>query len=431
MTFVISKRVSSTRNAWLSLAILLGIPILPFWASWAYTDFAWGLFEIVALFCFIIWTQEEESIWIILAGIMGGFALGSKYFAIGSIFLLTIGITWITIKTQKKGKGWIPLLAYASTVLLVAIPWYLKNIAFTGNPVFPFYFGGPGFDDLRQTLHMEYLQSFGTGHDLLDYISIPFNIYLKSEHFSNVSIEIPSLLFPFAFFYPVWHKQKFLRCLALYALFWGIIWSFGSLQTRFLLPIFPILAVLTAYSLDSINFNSLKRIVIILLVGGTILVSLLFQGVEFVKIKPFRTILGLESKNQFIERNLYIHPATQFINNSIASNQRTLFLWSGQSYYCNNNCIPDTTQIDWLWLTKSNPDPIKLSTKLGSNNISYILFSPGHLEWFLQYHDPNENHLKAKNYLFDKFIPQCGEYVFADEFINIIKITCLPLFSNQ
>src|SRR5262249_36287380 len=60
-TFAAGKRYVGPNGGWLAVAILLGMPILPFWASWAYTDMAWALYEFLALYVFILWVENRTE----------------------------------------------------------------------------------------------------------------------------------------------------------------------------------------------------------------------------------------------------------------------------------------------------------------------------------------------------------------------------------
>lgn len=423
-TFALAKRALSSQAAWLSLVIMLGIPNLALLASWAYADFSWALFELLAILALFLWTRENRNTWLVLAGLMSGLALGSKYLAFGSFFLLAAGISVYLWKMNRK-QLLLSLLIYSLSTLLAGFPWYLKNLVYTGNPIYPFVFGGPGYDPARLSLQMEYLRSFGTGDRLGDLLSIPFNIYLKPQLFSSFVLEIPGLLFPLALFYPLWRKHQRLDGLALYTLCWCLIWSQGSQQTRFLLPVFPLLSIFTAGSLNSIPNSAFKRVLVSTVLSILVLVSFGLK-IQFLSgQEPLKTFLGQESKEQYLERNLYSYPATRYINTQLGPDQRVLFILCGQSYYCkNDNCLPDSTQVDWLWLSASLPDPTSLSGELRKNGVNHILYSHGEVDWFLKYHDENMHYRLARDFLLEQFVPQCTEQVYSDLYMDIYKITC-------
>jgi hypothetical protein len=49
-TFAFGQRRLKTVGGWVTAAILIGIPIFPFWASLAYADIAWALYEFLGLY---------------------------------------------------------------------------------------------------------------------------------------------------------------------------------------------------------------------------------------------------------------------------------------------------------------------------------------------------------------------------------------------
>ncbi|MBN1306106.1 MAG: hypothetical protein JXA13_16835 [Anaerolineales bacterium] len=424
VTFAIARRVSTPEAAWLSMAIVLGIPALPIFASWSYNDFFWAAYEMFAVLGVLVWLKEKQNSWLVLSGAMSGLAMGSKYMALGSVFLLVVAVAWNNKK--KPFRYWLTaILSYGFTAALFGMPWYIKNLVLAGNPVYPFAFDGPGYDSLRQNLHIGFLHSFGAGQSLIDTLLIPVMVYVKPERFSTSFNEVPSMIFPLALFYPAWRKHKRLDGLALYALAQSLLWLMGSHQTRFLRPVFPIFAIFAAQTLLAIRSTRIKRNLIISLVSSMIVVSIILTGRYLFYYRPFKAVVGLESKDQYLTKVLLNYKATKFINNQIPTDQNIQFLWRGQSYYClHDNCIPDSTQIDWLWMTASRPDPSVLARELKADNIHYLLHSQADLRWFLKYHDPQGLHLEAERYLLDQFAPQCGELIYSDRDYDVYRITC-------
>ena len=76
----------------------------------------------------------------LVSGIFFGLAFSSKN--TGILFFLVAGIAFalmpfIDIRERKKGR-FVFLLFSGLVMILVALPWIVKNIAFTGNPFYPF-----------------------------------------------------------------------------------------------------------------------------------------------------------------------------------------------------------------------------------------------------------------------------------------------------
>lgn len=78
------------------------------------------------------------------AGLCAGLAGGAKYTALAFV-AAALCAAWLIAARADRGTRWRGALAFAAGVVLAFAPWIARNVAFTGNPVFPFayaWFGG-------------------------------------------------------------------------------------------------------------------------------------------------------------------------------------------------------------------------------------------------------------------------------------------------
>jgi hypothetical protein len=145
----------------------------------------------------ILWIKTLRHEWLALSGLMIGIALGGKYLALGNACALALIVIW---NSRRDGlKRMIQNLAvFGGIALVVGSPWYLKNWLWTGNPVYPLYFGGPAWPTERVRLLMSFLNSFGTGHRVLDYLLLPW-IYM--HRISVFQQPVSQLKYPASFFF--------------------------------------------------------------------------------------------------------------------------------------------------------------------------------------------------------------------------------------
>ena len=252
-TYSIASRWLSQKTALLSVAILLTVPILPVLASIAYIDLGWSPFEILGLGALLIWWRERSQRWLLLGGTMIGLAAGSKYLGLMGMAVLGGFVLFSTLKLGWR-KSLRAGLSFGLTAAIVAAPWYVKNVIWFDNPIFPLVFGGPGWDALRLELYSAYLYSFGAGRGLIDYLLLPWNVYTRCEEFGTVMnrIDIPSMLFLILVLVWKWPNQ-IARALLLLAGARFVLWSLGSQQIRFLLPIYSALAIGAAYVIERLE----------------------------------------------------------------------------------------------------------------------------------------------------------------------------------
>lgn len=121
-------------------AVLLfySIPVVSEISRTAMIDLGAAFFEIMAFFAFMRWTKTEENKWLMLAGAFVGFCLGARYFSAFFFIVLTLGVGLYWLFKKKAILGFKPLAWFAILAVLVASPWYIKNLLYSGNPFYPF-----------------------------------------------------------------------------------------------------------------------------------------------------------------------------------------------------------------------------------------------------------------------------------------------------
>jgi len=428
--FSLGQHLLGRAGGWLSAAILLGVPILPIWGSLAYADMALVLYGLLAIYALILWAEKGQNKILVLSGFMMGWAMGSKFTALGLFGVLAFWLVW---RDRNEGDRFLlrGALIFGIPALLIAAPWYIKNWVLSGNPIYPFVFGGPLWDQERLGGILTYLiDGFGVGRSLWDFILLPFNIYAHPSSFgtSFALLDYPGFLFPLALLYPLARRYRNIDSIVVVTFGFCILWAFGSQQTRFLLPIYPLLAIICALVLLWLGRITSKkyylRIVGIGLVGGFLMLTLVYQIFYLQGISPHPVVFGLESKRVFLSRAVFDYPAIQYAERALDDNIRILMMWDGQGYYCDQRCIPDPDQTRLYHLTKSNPQPKILASDLLGEGVTHILIDAEGLSFF-SLHDPDGRHLRAAEYFFEKFAPLCGEEVFIDKSIYLYAITCL------
>jgi hypothetical protein len=106
-----------------------------------YIDMALAFYISATVLALAGWLYGNYDRFYILTGLMAGFSLGVKY---TSMVFLLIFVVWILVQRifvhriafRNIITGTLLMLIVAA---VVASPWYVRNIALFGNPVFPFY----------------------------------------------------------------------------------------------------------------------------------------------------------------------------------------------------------------------------------------------------------------------------------------------------
>jgi len=138
------------REAGLPAAVFfLTCPLLIVTVLRCHITLARCFYHAVALLAVMEWMfgrEESEAgrrSWLVLGGLCCGLAVAVKYTAL-LMLCLPLGAA-VLLVSWVRHKGWTQRLTapaiLAGCALLAVLPWFIKNLAATGNPVFPLLYG--------------------------------------------------------------------------------------------------------------------------------------------------------------------------------------------------------------------------------------------------------------------------------------------------
>lgn len=160
-----------------AMLLLISMPVVSFVVGDSTSnDVPLALFVMLSLFMLFLWRERRTNLLLALAAVGLGTALGMKHLA-----LLTVPffLVFFPLVLRGEGKGrfaWFkPMLLFFSPALLVALPWYLKSLVQTGNPIWPMFSRFlPGIhNEFGAILYEVTRQSFGLW-DPSEWYRIPF-----------------------------------------------------------------------------------------------------------------------------------------------------------------------------------------------------------------------------------------------------------------
>ncbi len=434
-SYLLARRVLNREHAWLALALIMGIPILPILAGFAYVDLGWSAFEVLAVLAFLIGIENRGNKYLILSGTMCGLAMGSKYLGLEGVCVL--GMLLLLLHWRS---GWRALLEsalyFGAPAIIVASPWYIKNAVWFGNPVFPFFLGGHGWEPVRLELYQSYLQSFGYGRSALDYVLLPVHIYTHPERFGAVmnQIDIPNPLFILACFVVTLKRTRAISLLLVISAFRFVLWSVGSQQTRFLTPIFPLIAVLTVYVLQAIFSERTKlgrfRFAASFLCVALMAIPLFYQAIYTGQYRPFDVVIGTESRGHYLSRIVGNYPAISYAEENLEHEKRILLLGDGQGYYCLPNCVPDPDHFRWAGEIASLGSSEELGTWFSEYALGYLVLNREYLDFLLQ-HDSKGVLEFALRRLIEWRDAGCLRSLFDDDWVVLYQVVCPPDYASS
>jgi 4-amino-4-deoxy-L-arabinose transferase-like glycosyltransferase len=269
-------------------AAFLTVPTVWMEMTWAYVDLALTFYVTLTMLALLRFRQDPSRMsWLYLAGFALGGALSLKYTALVFLFILP-PLVFLVLRETKRARGWKAAelsLAPIAIALAVSCPWFIRNIVWTGNPVFPFFVGlipsnNPGWDAERSRILWTVLGRYGGEQKtLVDYVLVPLKLsfqasYESDRHYQGVVgafylLSLPLLLVVRRLAVPARYLLGFATCYYLFSLF-------SSQQVRYLLPVLPSLALAIASAGDLLPVNAQRRIREGLKRGTLALVSAIF-----------------------------------------------------------------------------------------------------------------------------------------------------------
>lgn len=131
------RRVFSPGAGWLAAGLFLGNPIVVHLATSGYVEAVLNLFVAAALYSLERW-REGDRRWLALAAAFAASAAGVKY--LGLFFVAAVFAAALPTGVRRIRECRMRDFAVACLVCLAVLaPTYGRILAYTGNPLFPFY----------------------------------------------------------------------------------------------------------------------------------------------------------------------------------------------------------------------------------------------------------------------------------------------------
>jgi hypothetical protein len=408
LVYLMARRHLSLQVAWPSVALFASMPMIPVLAGWAYNDIALAFYQLAAVYTLCNWFDDRRRQWLILSAVMCGLAMGLKYTSFVCPLTLVVLIVWRRTIRERAQIGSVlrTLLVFSAVALLVASPWYVKNLLFTGNPFYPFaygVFGGRFWDEFRAAWYAR--AGTGIGLNPIKLLALPWTLTLGIRDMNYYDGRMGPLflaLLPVLVVYWIYRPRRegsprpaAVGYLLTFALAQYLIWTYGVIvsrslfQSRLLLPCFVALAPALAVALDALRALdrptfSLHRFVwmtAVIVLG----LNVVYQGLDFLRIDPLPYLAGRESRDEFLTRNLGQHYVMmRYINDNLPSEAKVLFLWEPRSYYCQRRAQPDPILETWKHLLYKYDSVEAVARHLVDEGYTHILLHQWGLDFMIE-----------------------------------------------
>ncbi len=336
----LARRHFSAGAAPLAGITVAGMPIVLWEATTAYVDLGTALYAVVCAYFLLECLYKADRRCIVGCAVAAGFAASTKMTALAVIALL---VAWLLVDrlAVERRFEWKPALLLGGVAVLVCSPWYVKSLIYTGNPVYPFFYSIFGGRDWTAGLASNYwmLQArFGMGHGVGALLALPYNLTAYSYAFYDTPglyvgpillVSVPILLLLF--------QRRSSKLIGLLGFFLAqvVIWFFLSQQSRYLIPAFAVLAVLTAAIAYSDDRLRVVRGLLAAVFAGTAVFGL---WTLFPAVQSAATALSC-GRDVYLRNTLDIYPAQRWMNENLPETAKVALFGDTRGFYLHREYV--------------------------------------------------------------------------------------------
>jgi hypothetical protein len=384
----------------LSSAIFITSPLVSQMSVVPYVEAGSALFCFSAFYLMCLSIDENKRILSIVSGILWATAMGSKYYSIPVfIFSMLILTALFRGNISKLRLSLIIVIA-----LLAAFPWYLRNRYYSGDWFFPVFLnkvinkGLWSLEDFQR--QRDYVHGFGLGRGFREFITLPINLLRYSDKFNTGNIGgfliAPACLF--ILFVKKWTKYVIL--IAAIIFLYIILWFSGFQVARYLFPILPFTAILSAWVIERFCLFFHKQCIYLAVI--LVILTVFFNIIKVAKDKG-RLPLGPSEQSAYLGSRLSTYNGIDFLNkttdhSSIVYN----FYDEGSTFYYENKVIGDAFGPAGYYNIWRFLDNYGLWGIFEKYNVKYLLINKSRLQ-------------EGYNYMLDKLLPYGFKTIYEDE----------------
>jgi hypothetical protein len=282
-TYLLARHWLQQRYAVLAALIVLATPTINWEMTTANVDVAATCFVTLAIVDLMGWWDDANDRRLLRAAIVVGLALATKhtalYFVPGMLALVVAGEARRTGKSLTRSeeslglarlqhrlkigtppKRWLRRpLVFLGIALVLPLPWYVRSWLISGDPLFPALWSVFGsspewWSQQTEAGWNQFNSVYGVSRNLSNLLTLPWHLTVDFPMFDGSLGPIYLMALPLAALAIIGpgSRRGSLRAMAGWTLVSTAIWAapFGIFQLRYLLPIAPSLAVLSAAGVD-------------------------------------------------------------------------------------------------------------------------------------------------------------------------------------
>ncbi len=325
--YCLGVRLANRKAGLIGAAALATAPVFADQAGTPSIDLVFACIVLAAIVALVVWRQEEQSAWLLVAGFLAGSACGVRHTGYLTAALLSVGVVMIA---PRRKQYWTALFAFV--IVAGAAPWLMRSWLTVGNPFFPFFasvFGSWGaFDaDVASLASHDSMRAWG----VWDFLRFPWSVVMAPDAFdgwsSNPGVLVLLLGVPGIMFGGRRAVLIGLFCLA------GISAMFFFRQhVRYLLPFF--LPMMALAGVGVVRIPVARRAVAGIVVGAFALGLAVQVAAIHYKVP---VVLGMESRDAYLGDRIERYSAFRWVRENLPEDAVVLSL-DPRAYYFDRDC---------------------------------------------------------------------------------------------
>ena len=376
MIFCYLKKRINTEYAIIGSLFFLSVPVIVSQSTTVYVDLGLICFLFATLIYLFRWIEADFTLKnLAFSAVFCGLALGTKYNGLVGLFLIGLFVPFVYARHHahepshaRKAVGY--SIVFVIIALIVFSPWMLRNVVWTGNPVYPLYDSFFNTESASAETEAEDAPEKGSGTNHfqvrrvlygesgLEIALIPLRVFFQGKDHDPRFFD--GRANPFLLILPIFafwglrtgsrqlNTEKFLMLgFSVFFLLFACAQTF--IRIRYFAPIFPPLVCLSMFGLYNIqkkilgtlqasDFTRQMCVFSIVLVMVGLNAKYIIERFSYVQPLPYLT--GKVSRDAYIQAFRPEYAAMQYANRNLSQNDRILGVFLGnRGYYSDIDII--------------------------------------------------------------------------------------------
>jgi len=383
MTALLARRLGvNTGFAWAACLLVLGQRVSINLSSVASIDFMLMAYAAGATLAAFVFARSANVPTALLFGLVGGALANVKHH--GLLYLACIALVLLPVALRRADFRRAYLMVGA-VVVLALLPWTVRNLMETGNPVFPALH--PLFGPENVNIFSSFFAVNPPLRDVESLLRLPWDMFVNQQRFDGLQFGVPFFLILAPFGFLLLDRRLGLAIgsiIVLYVIGWVL--AMPPLL-RFFIPLFPILSAVSARGAQDVfgaasQSNRPVRIILFTVVLSLVSMQSMFLGATAKRRLP--AALGYVSTVAYLESRPFKWQnhvrACSWMMERLQPGERYLALFNDPNYYCHPaKAFPQLLPGDSAVLYTRSPRPpvpaTWLAGRLRSCHVKYVIKS--------------------------------------------------------